>query len=222
MINLKSAIGCYPNSSWRVCKIQRKKQAGIVWRRNNGGGLREGKGTSWEGGQRIPCIMRWPGVISEGVICNKLASAIDILPTLAAITGASLPVKKIDGVSILSLLLGDNTAAPRHEFYYYYQKNTLEAVQRDYWKIILPHKGISNIGVAPGRDGWPGKTVNVEIKQNELYDLRRDPGENYNVAGYYPEIVKELLLIADEARKDLGDDFTKSPGANRRQPGSIK
>ena len=186
------------------------------------GGLREGKGTSWEGGQRVPCIMRWPGVISEGVICNKLASSIDILPTLAAITGASLPVKKIDGVSILPLLLGDNTAAPRHEFYYYYQKNTLEAVQRDYWKIILPHKGISNIGVAPGRDGWPGKTVNVEINQNELYDLRRDPGENYNVAGYYPEIVKELLLIADEARKDLGDDFTKSPGANRRQPGSIK
>ena len=186
------------------------------------GGLREGKGTSWEGGQRVPCLMRWPGVIPAGEICNKLASAIDILPTIAEITGAALPKKKIDGISILPLLLGDKSASPRHEFYYYYQQNTLEAVQRDYWKLIVPHKGISYVGVAPGKDGWPGKTLNVEIRQEELYDLRRDPGENYNVAEYYPEIVRELEIIAGEARKDLGDDVTNSPGANRRKAGSIK
>jgi arylsulfatase A-like enzyme len=186
------------------------------------GGLREGKGTSWEGGQRVPCLMKWPGIISQGEICNKLASSIDILPTLAEITGAALPGKKIDGVSLLPLMLGDKTASPRHNFYYYYQQNTLEAVQRDYWKVILPHKGISNVGVAPGKDGWPGKTVSVEIKQNELYDLRRDPGENYNVAEYYPEIVKELIAVAEEARQDLGDDYTKAPGANRRKAGSVK
>jgi arylsulfatase A-like enzyme len=186
------------------------------------GGLREGKGTSWEGGQRVPCIMKWTGVIPEGGICNKLSSAIDILPTIAAITGAPLPEKKIDGISLLPLLLGDNTTSPRHIFYYYYQQNTLEAVQRDYWKVILPHKGISYVGVAPGKDGWPGKTLNIEIKQNELYDLRRDPGENYNVAEYYPEILRELLVIAQEARNDLGDDYTNSPGANRRKAGSVK
>jgi arylsulfatase A-like enzyme len=185
------------------------------------GGLREGKGTSWEGGQRVPCIMRWPGVIPAGEICNKLACAIDILPTLSAITGAGLPVKKIDGVSLLPLLLGDTIASPRHILYYYYQANSLEAVQRDYWKLILPHKGISYVGVAPGKDGWPGKTVSIEIKQNELYDLRRDPGERYNIAGYNPEIVKELLKIAEEARQDLGDDITKIPGANRRKIGTI-
>ena len=185
------------------------------------GGLREGKGTSWEGGQRVPCIMRWPGVIPAGEICNKLACAIDILPTLAAITGAPLPEKKIDGVNILQLLLGDKTASPRHELYYYYQRNSLEAVQRDYWKLILLHKGISYTGVAPGKDGWPGKTVNVETKENELYDLRRDPGERYNLAPHYPDIVKELLKIADEARKDLGDDITNSPGENRRKAGSV-
>jgi arylsulfatase len=186
------------------------------------GGLREGKGTSWEGGQRVPCIMKWPGIIPQGEICNKLASSIDILPTLAAITGATLPEKKIDGVSLLPLMLGDKTASPRHNFYYYYQQNTLEAVQRDYWKVILPHKGISYVGVAAGKDGWPGKTVSVEIKQNELYDLRRDPGENYNVAEYYPEIVKELLAVAEDARQDLGDEYTKAPGANRRKAGSVK
>ncbi len=186
------------------------------------GGLREGKGTSWEGGQRVPCIMRWPGVIPAGDICNQLASSIDILPTLAAITGVSLPEKKIDGVSLLPLLLGDLGATPRHEFYYYYQQNTLEAVQRDFWKLVVPHKGISYVGAAPGMDGWPGKTVAVEITQNELYDLRRDPGENYNVAYYYPEIVKELSVIADNARADLGDDMTKSPGSNRRKAGLVK
>ena len=67
--------------------------------------------------------------------------SIDILPTLAAITGARLPEKKIDGVSILPLMLGDKNAFPRHEFLYYYQENSLEAVQRDYWKLVLPHKG---------------------------------------------------------------------------------
>jgi arylsulfatase A-like enzyme len=185
------------------------------------GGLREGKGTSWEGGQRVPCIMKWPGVIPQGEICNKMASAIDILPTIAAITGAQLPDKKIDGVSLLPILMGDKTASPRHNFYYYYQKNSLEAVQRDYWKVILPHKGISYVGVPPGKDGWPGKTVSVEVKQNELYDLRRDPGENYNVAEYYPEIVKELLIIAEEARNDLGDDITGNAGTNRRKAGSL-
>jgi arylsulfatase len=186
------------------------------------GGLREGKGTSWEGGQRVPCIMRWPGVIPQGEICNKLASAMDILPTLAAITGAELPKNKIDGINILPLMIGDKNVSPRHEFYYYYQANALEAVQRDYWKLVLPHKSQSYEGLTPGKDGWPGKTRQVEIKENELYDLRRDPGERYNVAQFYPEKVKELLQLAEQARSDLGDDITKSPGANRRKAGSIK
>jgi arylsulfatase A-like enzyme len=186
------------------------------------GGLREGKGTSWEGGQRVPCIMRWPGVIPAGEICNKLASSIDILPTLAAVTGAQLPEKKIDGVSLLPLLLGDKSSSPRQTFYYYYQKNSLEGVQKDYWKLILPHKGISYVGVEPGKDGWPGKTVSVTVKEAELYDMRRDPGERYNVAGTYPEKMRELQQLAEEARQDLGDDITNAQGANRRIAGSIK
>src|SRR5512140_2909899 len=127
------------------------------------GGLREGKGTIWEGGQRVPCIMRWPGVIPAGTICNQLASSIDILPTLAMITGAKLPDKKIDGVSILSLMRDEKPAAPRHEFYYYYEQNSLEAVQRDFWKLVLPHKGRTYRGLKPGADGWPGKTETETI-----------------------------------------------------------
>jgi arylsulfatase A-like enzyme len=186
------------------------------------GGLREGKGTSWEGGQRVPCIMRWPGIIPEGEICNKLVCAMDILPTLAEITGAKLPDKKIDGVSVLTLMQGDRNAAPRHEFYYYYQQNSLEAVQLDYWKLILPHKGRTYRNMKPGADGWPGPTGVETVSSPQLYDLRRDPGEWYDVSEYYPEIMKDLGVLADKARKDLGDDLTGSPGENRRKPGSVK
>ncbi len=186
------------------------------------GGLREGKGTSWEGGQRVPCIMRWPGVIPQGEICSQLASSIDILPTLAAITGAPLPKSKIDGVNILSLMLGDKSASPRHEFYYYYEQNSLEAVQRDFWKLVLPHKSRTYRNMKPGADRWPGSTGTETITEPELYDLRRDPGEWYNVAQSYPEKVKELQTLAEEARKDLGDNLTNSTGENRRKAGTIK
>ena len=186
------------------------------------GGLREGKGTSWEGGQRVPCIMRWPGVIPQGEVCNQLASSIDILPTLAAITGADLPKNKIDGVNILPLMVGDKSASPRHDFYYYYEQNSLEAVQRDFWKLVLPHKSRTYRNMKPGFDGWPGPTGTETIKGPELYDLRRDPGEWYNVATFYPEKVKELEGLAEEARKDLGDNLTNNPGMNRRKAGSVK
>jgi arylsulfatase A-like enzyme len=185
------------------------------------GGLREGKGTSWEGGQRVPCIMRWPGVITEGEICNNLTCSIDILPTLAEITGSPLPSLKIDGVSILPLLRGDKSATPRSTLYYYYQQNSLEAVQHDSWKLILPHKGISYIGSAPGMNGWPGKTKNVTVNEPELYDLRRDPGERYNVSAVYSEVMNELMLLADEARNDLGDDIAGIKGSGRRKAGFI-
>ncbi|HVT85827.1 MAG TPA: sulfatase [Chitinophagaceae bacterium] len=184
------------------------------------GGLREGKMTTFEGGQREPSIMCWPGVIPAGTVCNKLACGIDILPTLAAITGAVLPANKIDGVSILSLLKGDLKANPRDQLYYYYNKNSLEAVREGSWKLVLPHRIESNENEPPGKDGWPGK-IHMDSTGYALYDLRRDPGERNNVKDQNPEIIEKLLQLVEQAREDLGDDLTGRPGRNRRPAGKL-
>lgn len=184
-------------------------------------GYREGKGTSFEGGQRVPCLMMWKGVIPEGTVCNNLASAIDILPTLAAITGAPLPENKIDGVNILPLLKGDFGANPRTTFYYYYRQNSLEAVRSGNWKLVFPHPGRTYEGFQPGNDGKPGQVNGNFPFEGGLYDLRRDPGERYDVSESYPEIVESLTKIAEEARDDLGDELTGNPGKNRREPGRV-
>lgn len=182
-------------------------------------GYREGKGTSFEGGQRVPCLMMWKGVIPEGTVCNNLASAIDILPTLAAITGAPLPENKIDGVNILPLLKGDFEANPRTTFYYYYRQNSLEAVRSGNWKLVFPHPGRTYEGFQPGNDGKPGQVNGNFSFDGGLYDLRRDPGERYDVSESYPEIVESLTKVAEEARDDLGDQLTGNPGKNRRETG---
>ncbi len=184
------------------------------------GGLREGKGTTWEGGQREPMIVKWPGVIPAGTICNKLSSTIDIFPTLAEITGAKLPGHKIDGVSILPLFKGEPGAEPRKTFYFYYQRNSLEAVRMGHWKLVFPHNYRSYENVLPGENGMPGP-YSKGATGLALYDLRRDPGERYDVQELYPEIVKQLQNIAAEARQDLGDDLTGVKGKNLRKPGKV-
>jgi arylsulfatase A-like enzyme len=186
------------------------------------GGFREGKMASYEGGQRVPCIMKWPGHIPEGTICNKLASTIDILPTLAAITNSKLPEKKIDGVNIMPLMSGDENANPRETFLYYFRRNNLEGVRKGNWKLVFAHPGTTYGGFKPGNDGASGGyNPNFQFDE-ELFDLRRDPGEQYNVEDLYPEVVAELKKLADEARKDLGDDLTGVKGENRRPAGTIK
>jgi arylsulfatase len=188
---------------------------------NHGGscyGLREGKGCSFEGGQKEPCIMRWPGKIPAGTECKKLASTIDLLPTIAGLAEAKLPEKKIDGIDIRPLLLGQPDACPRHDFLYYYNANDLEAVRRDNWKLVFPHNHRSYVGVTPGKDGHAGPYAQSKATY-ALYDLEKDPGETTDVLAAQPEIVAELEKLAAATRQDLGDGLTKTPGTGRRQPG---
>lgn len=183
----------------------------------NTGGLREGKGTTFEGGQKEPCIVRWPSKIPAGAICNKITSAIDLLPTIAAICGVKPPSNKIDGISILPLLLNEPNANPRDEFVYYYQKNSLEAIRKANWKLVFPHKSVTYKQEAPGengnRAGW--STMEVALA---LYDLSTDPGETVDLQLQHPEVVKELTQLADGYRQKLGDDLTNNPCTECRPP----
>jgi arylsulfatase len=185
------------------------------------GGLREGKGTSFEGGHRVPCIMRWKGKVPAGVVANQLASTIDILPTLAAFTGASLPEKAIDGVDLSELLKGNMELSPREHFLYYYRRNSLEAVRKGNWKLVFQHPSRSYLGKSPGFDGFPGPSPENVIMYEALYDLRRDPGEQYDVKAHYPQVMQELRDLAEEARKELGDDIQNRKGAHVRPPGML-
>lgn len=184
-------------------------------------GLREGKGTTFEGGNRVPCIMRWSGTIPAGTVCNSLASTIDIYPTIAKATGAPLPNRRIDGVDLTPLLNGQTAESPRQHFYYYYGKNNLQAVRRDHWKLVLPHPGRTYAEFPPGKDGFPGKTNEKFPYPLALYNLHRDPGERYDVQQEHPEIVAELQQLAEKAREDLGDDLSNRPGTARRPIGQV-
>lgn len=182
------------------------------------GNLREGKVTSWEGGQRVSCLMRWPNVIAAGSVCNAIASTIDFLPTLAAITQSSLPKKKIDGVNILPLLKGEKVN-PRNEILYYYKMNDLNAIRVGDYKLVFPFNYESVI--EPGKNGNSGKTEQ-KLTGLALYDLSKDPGEKNDVKDKFPDIVKQLQIAADKARLDLGDNLTNIKGANNRPAGSIQ
>ena len=184
-------------------------------------GLREAKGTTFEGGNRVPCIMYWKGHIQAGTICNRLASNIDLFPTFAEITDAPLPERKIDGVSLLPLIEGVEGANPRESFVYYYNRNDLEAVTDGEFKLVFPHKHVTYEAYAPGNDGMPGKVVTAEVRASELYDLRRDAGERYNVLHQYPERAAKLMRIADKMRQELGDDLTSVKGTENREPGFV-
>jgi len=181
--------------------------------------LREGKGTMWEGGARVPCIMRWPERLPAGRECRKLTTTMDILPTVAAICDALLPAQAIDGVNILPLLTGVPDAEPRDRFYYYYD-GELQAVRAGRWKLHFPHAYRSYAGVPPGKDGHPGPygTGKTDLA---LYDLETDIGELRDVAADHPDVVTRLQRMGMEAREDLGDVLTGMQGRGVRPPGRV-
>ena len=105
--------------------------------------LREGKGTALEGGVRVPCVMRWPNKIPAGQTIENPAMTIDILPTIAALTGAKLPTKKIDGQNMAHLMEGKTELPPHHDaYYFYYKQNELHGILSGdgRWKLYLPHQ----------------------------------------------------------------------------------
>ena len=181
--------------------------------------FREGKGTSFEGGTRVPFVARWPGRIPQGAVSAVPAMTIDLLPTFAGLAGASVPTDRIiDGRDVWPLLSKPSGARAPHDSLYFYWGNELHAVRRGRWKLHLPHPYQSF--ERSGADGAPGVYVRKEIELS-LFDLEADPGETKNVAEAHADVVKQLLAIAEHARDDLGDSLTGRTGKNVRAPGKI-
>ena len=183
--------------------------------------LREGKGTTFDGGQRESTIMRWPGQIPAGIVCKEQASTMDILPTVAKLTGATLPSHTIDGKDIWPLMLGKPGAKSPHETFFYYRGYALEAVRSGKWKLHLPHAYRTLAGRKGGTGGRPAKYEQAKIKLS-LFNLEKDVGEQKDVSAQYPDVVKRLLVLADKMRQDLGDSSKKMRGSGRREPGRIE
>jgi arylsulfatase A len=189
------------------------------------GALREGKGTCWEGGVRVPCLMRWPKKLAAGTVCDDFLMTIDLFPTIAGQIGAKLPEHKIDGLDVWPLLAGEPVVGeqraknPHDAYLFYYEQNELQAVVSGdgRWKLQLPHvyRAIADQrGVAAG--GKPVRYEQLKIKTPELYDLKNDVSESQDVAAEHADIVQSLLAIAENARAELGDSLTKRTGSGIR------
>ncbi len=188
------------------------------------GPLREGKGTCWEGGTRVPCIMRWPGRIPAGTTSGDMLMTIDVLPTIAKLIGAELPKHALDGRDVWPLLAGEAGARNPHDAYwFYYENNQLQAVTSGdgRWKLQLPHAFRTLNRRAGGRDGVPVKYEQRKLEAPELSDLHADLAETNNVAGQNAEVVARLLKSAEAAREELGDSLTKRQGRGVREPGRL-
>jgi len=165
--------------------------------------LRGTKGSTWEGGMRLPCIIRWPEKLEAGQTSRELVSSIDLLPTLVELAGGEVDKeRKIDGLSFASLLT-EKKPSPRDTFFYYF-RNDLEAVRKGKWKLHLK-KHV--------------KKDNREFKA--LYDLEQNPDESKDVYDEHPELVRELEALGNAMMEDLGDDFSDTPGNGRREHGTV-
>lgn len=184
---------------------------------NHGGSrgvLREGKGTEFEGGVRVPFVARWPGKIPAASISNEPTMTIDLLPTLVAYAGGVvLEEPKIDGKNISAVLEARPGAKSPQEAYYFYWGDALHAVTSGKWKLHFPHPYLHII--EGGKDGKPGKGETRKMELS-LFDLDADISESKNVADQNPEVVKKLQMLGDKIREELGDSLTGKKGSQLR------
>ncbi|MGB0291781.1 MAG: sulfatase family protein [Luteolibacter sp.] len=168
--------------------------------------LRGDKTTIWEGGVRVPCIIRAPGKVPAGVTSKAMSSTMDLMPTLAKLGGGKVPTDRIiDGHDLSRVWLGVQGAISPRTTFYYYQQTRLQAVRSGKWKLHLP-----------GHRLWPQFAKEEDmgpISKPMLYDLEAEIDEQTNLAEANPEVVKNLMVLAEEARNDVGDHNRMGAGA---------
>jgi arylsulfatase A len=163
-----------------------------------------------EGGQRVPCIVRWPGHVPAGAECRELCTTMDVLPTFAALAGTHAPQDRIlDGYDIRPLLFAKEGAQTPYSAFYYYEGPQLQAVRSGPWKLYLPLENWTRIPNPAITHGEPS-----------LYNVEEDSGETHDVAGEHPQIIEQLSAFAETARDGLGDG--DRPGRNQRPAGRVQ
>jgi arylsulfatase len=161
--------------------------------------LRGWKMSAWEGGPRVPCIMRWPDRISPGRTSGELITTLDILPTFAGLAGAKLPGDRVlDGMDMWGVISGAPGVQNPRETFLFYNWIRLNAVRRGKWKLVLPRPA------NPPGTGWSGRMIDA-VPNVQLYDLTQDISEKRDVAAQHPDVVARLTKLAESARHDLGD-----------------
>ncbi len=183
----------------------------VVGEATTAGPLRGSKGSTWEGGVRVPTIAWWPGHIQPGTTCDTVAGTIDLLPTCVKLAGGMVPAEPvIDGRDMSGLLLGSSPESPRTA-HYYFQGNSLQAVRQGKWKLAIASQA-SGMGKKNARPPEP-----ASLDQPRLYDLDADIGETANVAAAHPQVVADLKALAVAMQQELGNP--QSPA--RRPAGSV-
>ena len=179
---------------------------------------REGKGTTWEGGVRVPSIIKFPNRLKPRII-DEPVMGIDWMPTFASITGSKLSDNIIDGKNIWPLLSGKTIKSPHEKLYFYYRVNELHSIRMDDWKIHFARTYRSLNGKEGGVDGIPVKYDMNLLENNELYNLVEDPKEKNNVYDEFPEVASKLEELGRKARIELGDNITGIKGKGNREDG---
>ena len=184
--------------------------------------FREGKGTAWEGGQREPFVVKYPRKIPAGTLVHTPVMGIDIMPTVAALTGGKLPNHPIDGKDVMQVLSGESQKSPQEAYFFYYRVNELFGVRYGDWKMYFPHRYRTMAGQPQGAEGLPGQYAFIDMKEIELYHLPTDEAERTNVAQFHPEVVNKIQSLAADMRLKLGDALLDQTGSETRTAGSLK
>ncbi len=160
--------------------------------------LRGYKMSAWEGGSRVPCIVRWPGTVPANVVSDELLTTMDLLPTFTKFVNGEVPAGIVlDGRDASDFLTGKSEHSPRDE-YLYYAGCLLTGIRVDDWKLVLPRPA------NPRGTGWWGRMIEA-VESVRLFDLKNDPGETRNVANEQPDVVASLMHRIERSRKEFGD-----------------
>ena len=177
-----------------------------LWFKTHGGSagpLRAGKGTNFEGGQRVPAIFWGPGIV-EPMVVNEMGSTLDLINTFASLAGIETPNDRpMDGFDLSLLLKGDSNESPRNEFYYW-SFGELHAARSGPWKMHLKQRQVLEY--------W----YEVELEQPELYNIETDISEQYELSEQFPEKIQELLTLSKQHRATMQDVLPDNLAASDR------